>query len=108
MTPQWMRLQTPVYYFLLSLPYLFLFAESTASAAEVSRTITVTTPSRIEEPIEESTGSATVLTQPEIEVQNPTAASEVLRDLPGVNVLETGTIGEEAVLTFVARCLHKR
>ncbi len=81
------------FYFLLLSPI-----QASAEGTRVERTITVTTPSRIEEPIDDATGSASVLTQPEIDVQHPTAAPEVLRDIPGVNVSESGTIGETAIL----------
>jgi len=99
MTTQRLR-RCSAFFFLLILQHPYILFPSQAAAAEVSRTIIVTTPSRIEEPLEETTGSSTVLTAPEIGAQNPTAALEVLRDMHGVNVSETGTIGEEAVLSI--------
>ncbi|MBI3610193.1 MAG: TonB-dependent receptor [Nitrospirae bacterium] len=75
-------------------------ADEIASTSEVHLRVTATTPSRLEEPVEESSGSVTVLTEPEIEAQNPVAATEILRDLPGVSLQESGTIGESAALTL--------
>ncbi len=74
------------------------FFDSHLFAAEVVRQITVTTASRTEEPVAESTASLEVLTQAEIAVQNPVIASEVLRDLSGVKLLETGTVGSGSAL----------
>lgn len=75
-------------------------ADEKPASPEVHLGITATTPSRLEEPVEESSGSVTVLTAPEIEAQNPVSATEVLRDLPGVSLQESGTIGESAALTL--------
>ncbi len=58
--------------------------------------ILATTPSRLEEPVEDTSGSVSVITTPEIEVQNPTTVPDVLRDLPGVSLQESGTLGESA------------
>ncbi len=81
---------------LLTFCFLTPMAESFASDARVHRKIIATTPSRLEEPVEEVSGSFSVLSTPEIEAQNPTTAPEVLRDLPGINVKESGTMGESA------------
>jgi vitamin B12 transporter len=68
--------------------------------SEVYLEVTATTPSRLEEPVKETSGSVSILTQPEIEVQNPVTVPEVLRDLPGVSLQESGTVGESAVLSL--------
>ncbi|MFQ5597061.1 MAG: TonB-dependent receptor plug domain-containing protein [Nitrospiria bacterium] len=75
-------------------------AEKRDQTAEVHRTIIVTTPHRLEEPAEEPSGSTTILSAPEIATQNPDTAPEILRDLPGVNIKESGTIGESSVLSL--------
>lgn len=85
---------------LLTLPGFPVLAAESAAGPEVHLGVTATTPSRVEEPIEESSGSITVLTEPEIEAQRPVTAPEVLRDLPGVSLQEDGTIGESATLTL--------
>lgn len=58
------------------------------------------TPSRLEEPLEDASGSVSVVTEPEIEVQNPITPPEVLRDLPGVRLQETGTVGESVSVSL--------
>ena len=75
-------------------------AAETNAPPEVHLGVTASTPSRLEEPVEEASGSVTVLTASEIEAQNPVTATEVLRDLPGVSLQESGTIGESAALTL--------
>ena len=82
---------------LISLP---VFAEENTAGSELYLSVTATTPSRLEEPVESSPGSVTVLTAPEIEAQRPITAPEVLRDLPGVSLQEDGTMGESATLTL--------
>ena len=62
--------------------------------------IVVTTPSRLEEPVQDTSGSVSIITAPEMEVQNPITVPEVLRDLPGVRLQESGTLGESAVLSL--------
>lgn len=85
---------------LLTPPGFPVLADESAAGPEVHLGVTATTPSRVEEPIEESSGSVTVLTESEIEAQRPVTAPEVLRDLPGVSLQEDGTIGESATLTL--------
>jgi len=75
-------------------------ADEKPASPEVHLGVTATTPSRLEEPVDEASGSVTVLTESEIEAQNPVTATEVLRDLPGVSLQESGTIGESAALTL--------
>lgn len=75
-------------------------ADEKPASPEVHLGITATTPSRLEEPVEESSGSVTVLTAPQIEAQNPVSVTEVLKDLPGISLQESGTIGESAALTL--------
>ncbi len=62
--------------------------------------VTVTTPGRIEQRLDDVTGagSVTVLTEPEIAAQQPLAVPEALRELPGLDVREAGTLGEAASL----------
>ena len=62
--------------------------------------ILVTTPSRLEEPVQDTSGSVSIITAPEMEVQNPITVPEVLRDLPGVRLQESGTIGESTALSL--------
>ena len=76
------------------------FSNQEDPAGKVLLSVTATTPSRLEEPAEETSGSLTIITEPEIEAQNPVTAPEILRDLPGVRVEESGTIGESAILTI--------
>jgi len=73
-----------------------VLADESGPTPEVHLGVTATTPSRIEEPVNESSGSVTVLTLPEIEAQNPVSITEIVRDLPGVSLQESGTIGESA------------
>ncbi|MBI3994956.1 MAG: TonB-dependent receptor, partial [Nitrospirae bacterium] len=75
-------------------------ADENHASPEVYLGVTASTPSRLEEPVEEASGSVTVLTASEIEAQKPVTATEVLRDLPGVSLQESGTIGESAALTL--------
>ncbi|HUK55137.1 MAG TPA: TonB-dependent receptor [Nitrospiria bacterium] len=75
-------------------------ADENAAGPEIQLGVTATTPSRLEEPADESSGSVTVLSGPEIGAQNPVSAPEVLRDLPGVSLQESGTMGESAALTL--------
>jgi len=90
--------------FVASLFFTFIhhtaFAAGEETSTEVYLGVTATAPSRLEEPIEGSPGSVTVLTAPEIDVQNPITIPEVLKDLPGVRLLESGTMGESAKLTI--------
>ncbi|HUJ79969.1 MAG TPA: TonB-dependent receptor plug domain-containing protein, partial [Nitrospiria bacterium] len=67
---------------------------------EVSVEVMTTTPSRIEQPLADTVGAAsvTVLTEPEIESQEPLTAPEVLWNVPGLAVQESGTAGESAVI----------
>jgi vitamin B12 transporter len=62
--------------------------------------VLASTPSRLEEPVEDTSGSVSVITTPEIEVQNPIAIPHVLRSLPGVRLQESGTIGESAAFSL--------
>ena len=75
-------------------------ADEETIPSEVYLGVMATTPSRLEEPVEEVSGSISLITQPEIEAQNPVAVTEVLRDLPGVSLQESGTMGESATLTL--------
>jgi vitamin B12 transporter len=85
---------------LLSLADVPVLAEENQTRPEVHLGVTATTVSRVEEPVEESSGSVTVLIAPEIDAQRPVTAPEVLRDLPGVSLQEDGTMGESATLTL--------
>jgi vitamin B12 transporter len=60
--------------------------------------VTTTTPGRLDQPLNEATGSVTALTEPEIAAQKPVAVPEALRELPGLDVREAGTLGEAASL----------
>ncbi|MEW6325213.1 MAG: TonB-dependent receptor [Nitrospirota bacterium] len=60
--------------------------------------ITTTTPARLEQQADEVAGSISVLIEPAIEEQQPAAASEVLRDMPGLDIRETGTLGESITI----------
>ena len=71
---------------------------SPAVSPEVSIDVTTTTPGRLDQPLEETTGSVTVLTKPEMAAQQPVAVPEALRELTGLDVSETGTLGEAASL----------
>ena len=62
--------------------------------------VTATTPSRLDEPAEDASGSVTILTESEIGTQNSVTLPEVLRDVPGIIMKESGTIGESAKLTI--------
>lgn len=94
------RLTLTVSFVLFTFADLLAQVEDETTPQEVHLRVMATTPSRIEEPVEEVSGSTTILTQPEIESQNPVSVPEVLRDLPGVSLQESGTIGESAALTL--------
>lgn len=85
---------------LLSLAEAPVLAEENQTGPEVHLGVTSMAASRVEVPVEESSGSVTVLTAPEIGAQNPVSVPEVLRDLPGVSLQESGTIGEAAGFTI--------
>jgi vitamin B12 transporter len=65
---------------------------------EVSVEVTITTPSRLDQPLDTTTGSVTLLSEPEMAAQQPVAVPEALRDLSGLDVREAGTLGEAASL----------
>ena len=51
--------------------------------------------SRIEEPLEYTTGSCTVITEEEIRDSGILTVSDMLRSTPGVDVTQSGTMGEQ-------------
>ncbi len=92
----WKFTFTIVCFVQLSLSHQPALADEEKISQEVYIEITATTPSRLEEPAEEVSGSVTILTEPIIETQKPVAVPELLRDFPGVNIRESGTLGEQA------------
>jgi vitamin B12 transporter len=87
--------------FLLTiLIHLPVDAADESSSGGVYLGVTATTPSRLDEPAEDASGSVTILTEPEMETQNSVTLPEILRDVPGVSLKESGTMGESAKLTI--------
>ncbi|MCI0527059.1 MAG: TonB-dependent receptor plug domain-containing protein, partial [Nitrospira sp.] len=93
-------ISTIICWILLTCIHLPVLAEDDAVSGGSSVIIFTTTSSRLEEPVEDTSGSVSVITTPEIEVQNPTTVPEILRDLPGVSLQELGTIGESAAFSL--------
>jgi vitamin B12 transporter len=73
-------------------------SDAVGDEEEVSVEVTTTTPNRLDQPLNEvsGAGSITVLTKPEIDAQQPLSVPEVLRNVPGLGLLESGTLGESA------------
>lgn len=67
-----------------------------APAAEVSMDTMVVTPSRREAPIVETAPAVTVITREQIERKQAVTVLDVLREVPGVNVIESGSLGSTA------------
>ncbi len=96
-------ISTIICWILLTCIHLPVLAEESAISGGSSVLIFTTTPSRLEEPVEDASGSVSVITAPEIEVQNPTTVPQVLRDLPGVRLQESGTMGNLLLFHFGVR-----
>jgi vitamin B12 transporter len=77
--------------------FLWFFLSSFSSAAEPKREDTlapvVVTATRMEQPREEVTTSVTVITAEEIRQQQAETVLEVLRNVPGLDVVQTGSRG---------------
>jgi len=60
-------------------------SDGVADQPEVSVEVTATTPNRLDQPLNEvtGTGSVTVLTRPAIDAQQPLSVPEVLWNVPG-------------------------
>jgi vitamin B12 transporter len=86
--------------FILVLSFLLFFRLPVVHSEDVHLSATATTPTRTEEPVGESSGSVSVEVKEDLDSQNPVVAPEVLRDLPGVRVEESGTMGESASLSL--------
>lgn len=71
------------------------FFTSPSNGEEAYLDIKVTIPNRIQEPIKDISGSVIVVTQDRIEEEDPVVPTEVLRDTPGLDTKEAGTMGEQ-------------
>jgi len=84
----------------LVLVFMFFVLPAAISAQEESDAITmeetVVTASRLEEPLKYSPDSVTVITEKEIREKGRQAVIDVLRDVPGVSVSQTGSFGGSA------------
>ncbi|PIX23965.1 MAG: TonB-dependent receptor, partial [Deltaproteobacteria bacterium CG_4_8_14_3_um_filter_45_9] len=75
---------------MLLIPFPFsLFAQE----KEVTLEKVVVTATRVETPVEEIASSITVISSKEIERKQKTTVLEVLRDIPGLDVVQTGGVG---------------
>ncbi len=75
--------------------FLSFFYTSPSSGEEAYLDIKVTIPNRIQEPIKDISGSVSVITPNKIEEEDPIVPTEVLRDTPGLDTKEAGTLGEQ-------------
>lgn len=78
--------------------FLSFFYTSSSKGEEAYLDIKVTIPSRVEEPIKDISGSISVITPDRIEEEDPIVPTEVLRDTPGLDTKEAGTIGEQMTI----------
>ena len=69
-----------------------------AADPEVDLEVIATTPTRIEEAVEEVSGSVTVITETTLDLKRPEALPDVLRNIPSANMTQSGSIGEQAVI----------
>jgi vitamin B12 transporter len=78
----------------LSLTLFVVFPSfSLAQDKEVTLEKVVVTATRVETPIEEIASSITVISSKEIERKQKTTVLEALRDIPGLDVVQTGGVG---------------
>lgn len=79
--------------------FVFLYGEAhSAQPPEITLPPVFVTSTRTELPIEQVTTSATVITAKEIEAQEAVAVLEVLSNVPGVDVVQTGSRGTNTAL----------
>lgn len=78
----------------LALPALVLLSLP-ASLAGQTYDAKVITPNRLREPLRKVPQSITVITRKEMRQQHAVTLEEVLRNVPGIQIQDTGTIGEE-------------
>ncbi|MEK7280182.1 MAG: TonB-dependent receptor [Nitrospirota bacterium] len=74
---------------------LSFFYASPSRGEEAYLDIKVTIPNRIQEPIKDISGSVSIITPDKIEEEDPIVPTEVLRDTPGLDTKEAGTLGEQ-------------
>lgn len=74
---------------------LLFFYTPPSNGEEAYLSVTVTVPNRIQEAVKDVSGSISVITPGMIEGGNPIVPTEVLRDTPGLDTKEAGTIGEQ-------------
>ena len=84
-----------LHFILLLLLFLTLPAASPAAEPQREETLkpVVVTPTRTDIPQEEATTSVTVVTAEEIQQQQAETVSEVLRNVPGVDIVQSGSRG---------------
>jgi len=73
--------------------FILLPFSSFAQEKEVTLEKVVVTATRVETPIEEIASSITVISSKEIERKQKTTVLEALRDIPGLDVVQTGGLG---------------
>lgn len=66
-----------------------------ASVSGQTRDVEVVTPNRLREPLRKVPQSITIITREEIQQQHAVTLEEVLRNVPGIQMQGSGTIGEE-------------
>ena len=84
----------------INLVLILILPPPTLEAAdrEVHLEVIVTTASRTEEPVEEVSGSVTIITETTLDTKHPTTLPDTLRDVPSVHLMTSGSIGESAVV----------
>src|SRR5918995_1028273 len=87
-------------YFPLIIFFVFLpdFSWAAAPTPEADLPPVFVTATRTETPLDQVTTSATVITEEEIEAQQAETVLEVLRNVPGVDVVQTGSRGTGTVV----------
>ncbi|HEX9758907.1 MAG TPA: TonB-dependent receptor [Nitrospiria bacterium] len=66
----------------------------------ISLHITATTPTRLEEGVDAGASSVTLIPSHEIEEKHPVEIKELVSELPGVRLQESGTLGEQISLSL--------
>lgn len=87
--------QTAKFLCIIAIAILFFSHTRSSNGEEAYLNVIVTVPSRIEEPIRDVSGSISVITPEKIEEEDPIVPTEVLRDTPGLDTKEAGSIGEQ-------------